>query len=122
MLSPAARQRYARHILLAEVGETGQQRLCIAQAQLPADADPRAASIARDYLERAGLSVETRPAAREPQLNREAVGKLAGDPALESAAAALLGALHAVEVIKAELELGQPLALTGVRLSAENGR
>ena len=120
MLSPAQKQRYARHLLLAEVGEAGQERLCHAAVQLPADADPRAAAVARAYLERAGIALASGgPHARGPQLNRDALRALAGDALLEPAAAALLGALHAVETIKAELGLGTPLQLPdGLQLRA----
>jgi hypothetical protein len=121
MLSPAARQRYARHLLLAEVGEAGQERLCHARIQLPVDTDPRAARVARDYLERAGLALHADDqGASRPQLNRAAVAALAGDPVLEPAAAALLGALGAVEAIKGELGLGIALELPAdLRLCAE---
>jgi hypothetical protein len=124
MLSPASKQRYARHLLLAEVGEAGQQRLCDAQVQLPVDADPRASCVARDYLERAGLVVHSgAQTALGVQLNQDAVRFLAGEPALEPAAAALLGALHAVEAIKAALGLGAPLELPAeLRLCAEAAR
>jgi hypothetical protein len=127
MLLPAERQRYARHLLLSEVGEAGQERLMRAAVQLPVDAAPRPAAVARDYLERAGMRPgnsdrSERPVRSpcDPQLNREAVRALAGDATLEPAAAALLGALYAVEAIKAELGLGAPLQLpAGLRLSAE---
>ena len=59
------------------------------------------------------------PHARGPQLNRDALRTLAGDALLEPAAAALLGALHAVETIKAELGLGTALQLPdGLQLRA----
>jgi hypothetical protein len=124
MLSPAAKQRYARHLLLAEVGEPGQERLCDAQACLPVDSDPRASRVARDYLERAGLSVRSRERdASRLQLNRDAIHALAGDPRLEPAAAALLGALAAVEAIKSELGLGVAFELpAGLQLCAERAR
>jgi len=127
MLSPAAKERYARHLLLAEIGEAGQQRLCSARVQLPAAADPRSARIAHDYLVRAGVAVQTDPQrerdAPRLQLSEDAVRALAGEPALEPAAAALLGALHAVEAIKSELGLGAPLELPpGLRLCAEGTR
>jgi sulfur-carrier protein adenylyltransferase/sulfurtransferase len=126
MLSPAQKQRYARHLLLAEVGEAGQERLCRASIQLPGDADPRAAAVAREYLERAGVSLHgaapVAPAvagAPHLQLNGDALYMLAGDPRLEPAAAALLGALYAVEAIKGELGLGAPLQLPdGLQLGA----
>jgi hypothetical protein len=119
MLSPADKQRYARHLLLAEIGETGQERLCAARVQLPADMDPRAATVARDYLERAGVGVDVAEAALAPSANRAAVAALAGDELFEPAAAALLGALHAVEQIKTQLAIGETLQLpVGLRLSA----
>lgn len=126
MLSPADRQRYARHLLLVEIGEAGQARLRAAPLQLPVDADPRASSVAREYLERAGVGEGAGErggtgGTAVPQLNRDAVRVFAGDPQLEHAAAAVLGALHAVEVIKAELGLGTPLQLpAGLQLAAES--
>ena len=63
------------------------------------------------------------PHARGPQLNRDALRTLAGDALLEPAAAALLGALHAVETIKAELGLGTALQLPdGLQLGAGGQR
>ena len=119
MLSAADKQRYARHLLLAEIGETGQERLCAARVQLPDDMDPRAAAIARDYLERAGVGVSAGDSALAPSADRAAVAALAGDPLLEHAAAALLGALHAVEQIKIQLAIGDALQLpVGLCLSA----
>jgi hypothetical protein len=119
MLSAADKQRYARHLLLAEVGEAGQERLCAAQVQLPVDMDPRAAQVARDYLKRAGVAIGSAGTAVALRVDRASAQALAGDQLLEPAAAALLGALLAVEQIKAQLGLGEPVQLSaGLQLSA----
>jgi hypothetical protein len=121
MLSAADKQRYARHLLLVEVGEAGQERLCAAQVELPADMDLRAAKVARDYLERAGVVVGSAGTAATAFADRAAVQALAGDALLEPAAAALLGALHAVEQIKMELGVGETVQLpAGLQLSARS--
>lgn len=124
MLSVADRQRFARHLLLAEVGEAGQERLCAAAVQLSGDTDPRVTAVARDYLERAGIAVtdgagSAAQSSPSPALTSADVHAFAGDSALEPAAAAVLGALHAVETIKRELALGAPLQLTaGLQLAS----
>jgi hypothetical protein len=110
MLDPAQRRRFARHLLLAEVGETGQARLGSTRVRVLAAADARAAAVARDYLERAGLLVLDASASdsvldvRLP--DRAGVRAIAGCPELEEAAAALAGAFAAVEAIKTVLAVG----------------
>jgi len=124
MLPASARQLYARHLLLAEIGEAGQTRLCAARVALPQRMDPRVAQVARDYLERAGLCVDAGSVEHEAGalLGQTAqLCALAGDASLEPAAGALLGALAAVEAIKAALQLGSPLQLqAGLSLCAEH--
>jgi len=109
MLSPAQKQRFARQLLLTEIGPSGQERLCASRVRVPPGADPRAGAVARDYLERAGVSVLSGDghANALPVPAAEAVRAIAGAPALEEAAAALCGALAAVEAIKAELGVGR---------------
>ena len=112
MLSSAQKRRYARHLLLAEIGEAGQERLCAARVRVPDAADARAMAVARAYLERAGLELSDGFDARgvEPG-DVKAVQALAGRPELEPAAAALLGAFAAVEAIKQVIGAGEPGAL-----------
>jgi hypothetical protein len=108
-LAEVDRRRFARHLLLAEIGQAGQARLCATRLRASEAADPRAAEVARDYLERAGVRVLT----HEEERGREAqalalpspaaVRALAGHLELEEAAAALAGAYAAVEAIKGAL-------------------
>src|SRR5262245_54051148 len=105
-MSPVERQLYARHLLLAEIGECGQECLCATQVTLPADADERAASLAGEYLQRAGVRVDESgrgaPGSLQVPLPPSAgVAALAQRPELLEAAAALAGAFAAVETIKA---------------------
>src|SRR4051812_46506448 len=51
------RVRYARQVLLPEVGSEGQVRLLAAQVRIGGVADEGAAAVAREYLERAGVRV-----------------------------------------------------------------
>jgi hypothetical protein len=110
MSSLAQRQRYARHLLLSEIGETGQARLCAARVRVRVTSDPRAVAVARDYLERAGLEVldagDAGAGLDVPVPDAQAVRVLAGGEALEEAGAALAGAFAAVEAIKAVLGVG----------------
>lgn len=114
-MTPQQRTRYARQLLLPEIGEQGQRGLCDTQALLPRDADPGAAGVAAEYLERAGLRVRagsdpaeaTPDAVRVPVASRPEVARWAGDEALEEAAAALAGAFAAVEAIKATVGTGE---------------
>jgi hypothetical protein len=111
-LSPQRKQRYARQVLLAEIGESGQLRLCEARVRIAPCSDPRAAAVATDYLQRAGLEM-TRDAATPELLLGDAVAidALSGASGFEHAAAALAGAFAAVEAIKAVLGAGQPARL-----------
>lgn len=123
------RRRFERHLLLAEIGEAGQARLCAARARLAPGADSRAAAVARDYLERAGVAVIEAQAARA-QADAEAIAlalpdaavlrSLAGRPELDEAAASLAGALAAVDAIKTALGIGSSPPLSpGLSLGAE---
>lgn len=122
-LTPQERGRYARHLLLPEIGLAGQERLVRARYRVAPSAPPLAAAFARTYLDRAGLREEasgaTQSAASDAgdapvalDLPDETVVRaVAGRPELEPAAAALVGALHAVEAVKRALELGTPMPL-----------
>jgi adenylyltransferase/sulfurtransferase len=108
-LSDAQRARYARHLLLPELGETGQLRLLAALARPGGAADAGALAVARGYLSRAGLGIATD--ARDTAValdipDGEAVVRLAGAPELVDAARALAGAFAAVEAIKAVAQIG----------------
>jgi len=119
MLSAADRKRYARHVLLTEIGIAGQARLLQSSVSLPTDADARAAEVATDYLQRAGMRVDASgaPAALS---GPDALRALAGRAELIEAAAALAGAFTAVEAIKRALGVGEPAGLpSSLTLSQE---
>jgi len=128
-LGAVDKRRHARQLLLAEIGERGQARLCATRVRLTGDGDLRAAAVARDYLERAGLQLRDGHEAsaqddgEEPRelaveiADSGALRVLAGRPELEEAAAALAGAFAAVEAIKGALDLAHPATLpAGVSL------
>lgn len=98
MLSPDDRRRYARQVLLPEIGEAGQRALLDGRARTESE-------IAALYLRRAGVTlgdggvdvtVAPRPSA----------------PALAEAERFLAGAFGAVEAIKAIVGIGEPGALS----------
>lgn len=112
MLTDADKAKYARQILLTELGVAGQERLGATRVHLAMDADPRAAEVARAYLDRAGVGAHAEDLERTvPVASASQVAQLAGDPALEDCAAWLLGAFAAVEAIKAAAGAGEPAAL-----------
>jgi sulfur-carrier protein adenylyltransferase/sulfurtransferase len=111
-LSDAQRTRYARHLLLPELGEAGQLRLLAASARPEGSPDAGALAVARDYLSRAGLRVSGEASAVALELpDADAVARLAGAPELAEAARALAGAFAAVEAIKAAAGIGSRGAL-----------
>lgn len=97
-----ALSRYARHLLLPQVGEAGQRRLLETALCVEGD-DAGVVKVAERYLLRAGVHVGEGESVRVA--SRAEVAAVAGHPALEPAARALLGALAAVEAIKATLGL-----------------
>ena len=114
-LNERERTRYARHLLLAEIGGAGQERLCASDASAAPQSDPRAARWALEYLLRAGVAV--RPGGTKVTLPSAAeLTTLGGAPELEEATAALAGAFAAVERIKAVLGAGQPGMLDAAAL------
>lgn len=109
MLDDRQRTLYARHLLLPEIGKEGQEALCAARVRAGADADAHALSVARDYLERAGVQVgETEGVALELPSASD-LGRI--DPALRDAIAAVAGAFAAVEAIKSIVGVGEPGSL-----------
>ncbi|MDB4972443.1 MAG: hypothetical protein JWN48_784 [Myxococcaceae bacterium] len=118
-LSERDRTRYARHLLLSQLGEAGQERLLAAAVHARADADPGALAVARCYLERAGVQVASRESllekgtsSAELDLGSSAdVTRIAGSSALEEATRALLGALAAVRAIQEAAALPASLPL-----------
>lgn len=101
-----AGSRFARHVMLAEIGARGQETLLAARYRVSASTDARVADVIHAYLGRAGMAPSEE--GREVAVPAD-VATLARDPRLESAAAFLLGALAAVEHVKSELGIGAPL-------------
>ena len=98
-LDATARRRYARQLLIGEIGEAGQLRLLDAGFRHGADGDVDATAVAAEYLERAGCSGDEAGAElRVP--NASAVLRFAGSLALREPAAVIIGAFSAVEHLK----------------------
>jgi hypothetical protein len=119
VLDADSKRRHARQLLLVEIGEAGQERLCQARFRIAHGADPRAAAVAEEYLLRSGM--QPAPVASPDDLalpGADAVARLAGDTVLQEAAAALLGAYAAVETIKHCVGAGSAAQLPdGLRLT-----
>ena len=126
-LTPEQKQRFARHLLLPEVGADGQLRLCEAKFSDVEELMPYANKIRGEYLSRAGMGLGRDPEPvpvpeQDPDPVRDPVPELVLDPVpdqdlepdldlpreLAVATAYLQGSLSAVESIKAALAL--PLA------------
>jgi hypothetical protein len=108
-LTDAQRARYARHLLLPELGELGQSRLLASVVRPNQDADPGALEVAHSYLSRAGLRIAME-GCEGPAMtlaSAAAVTRVAGAPELLEAARLLAGAFAAVEAIKAAAGIGQ---------------
>lgn len=86
MLTPEQKRLFVRHILLPEIGPSGQTRLCATSFDA---SDDYAGALRSRYLARAGLQGEDRLRAQ------------IGDPA-----DAVRGAFEAVEAIKRALGVG----------------
>jgi hypothetical protein len=97
--------RFARHYSLAEIGPEGQTRL--SSATVSVSGDPRAAAVAREYLERAGLTV--REGGEPISVERD-----------ELAAAWFAGAFAATETIKRVLGVGTPVEIPPYPLAGDD--
>lgn len=98
-LDAKARRRYARQLLLAEIGEVGQERLIASGFRGTADCEADAYAVAADYLERAGCFGNDEGAeVRVPPASE--VMRFAGNASLRESAALVLGAYSAVEHLK----------------------
>jgi hypothetical protein len=120
-LTDEQRVRYARHLLLPELGEAAQLRLLGSRVRFAVEAEAGAREVAGEYLRRAGVAVV-------PDVSHVdgggttlclALPSLRCDPALRDAAQALSGAFAAVEAIKALAGIGQPAQLDLDLLLAE---
>lgn len=110
MLTEAQIRRYARQVIVSELGQDGQARLCATRVAIHGrDAQPEVARVASDYLQRAGLAVVA--AADAPATLSVALpdaGQV--EPALRACADWLLGAWTAVETIKRVAGAGEAAA------------
>lgn len=123
MFTASERRLYVRQILLDEIGEAGQARVCAVRVTIPAGASARAGEVAGEYLARAGCGRAqiAGPEVAAPDQGAGGitapvpedafVAQLAGTPLLHDAAAALAGAFAAVECLKAIVGAGRPAAL-----------
>lgn len=114
MLDSHAKERFARHLLLSEIGERGQEKL--SNASFRVEGGSLEAQTAREYLLRAGLR-ETREAPSESSVIRASQRRSIAT--YEHAIAALEGAHNAVEVIKNVLSLGTPSRIVRDLLAPE---
>jgi predicted trehalose synthase len=83
-LSERDRVRYARQLLLPQLGEAGQERLLGARLYVSAQADPGALAVAQSYLARAGVPVIEAPSKRAA-LPRASEDLLPGEQTMERA-------------------------------------
>ena len=104
-LSPAAKQRYARQILLREIGEEGQARLLHARFGRDESSDSQAYGRAADYLRRAGCAEDCSAEPLRVPSSQSVDAFAGGEPRYREAAATVLGSLSAVEFLKDALEL-----------------
>ncbi|MAQ13293.1 MAG: hypothetical protein CMN30_00635 [Sandaracinus sp.] len=91
------RARFARQLLVPEIGEAGQAKLSATRFSVAALA-PEAAAVARLYLERAGLREG------DPDEVREAAREIPCAAGEDPAADALAGARFAVRTIRDTLD------------------
>jgi len=118
-LDAAARRRYARQLLLGEIGESGQERLLATEFRCGAEGDAEARAVAADYLKRAGCPVHERGATVHVP-TASAVMRFAGSAELREPAAAIMGAFSAVEHLKEVLGIAVASELPAeLRLSVE---
>ncbi|MDH3201618.1 MAG: hypothetical protein OEM15_12060 [Myxococcales bacterium] len=109
-LDATARRRYARQLLLSEIGEAGQERLCGAGFRRGVEGDADAYAVAAEYLRRAGCLESEGEGASVRVATTEAVMHFAGKASLRAPAVAVIGAFAAVEHLKEALGVGQPHA------------
>ena len=99
-LDATARRRYARQLLLGEIGEAGQERLSAAVFCRRAESDADAYAVAAEYLRRAGCRESESDGTPMRASSTDAVTHFAGSASLRAPAAAILGAFAAVEHLK----------------------
>ena len=105
-LDAAQRRRYARQLLVAEIGEPGQQCLLAARFRPDRRCDPDAYAVAAEYLERAGLCFDAH-SEHVKVADPQSVVRLAGTAELSKPAAVIAGAFAAVEHLKEVLGIAE---------------
>lgn len=107
-LDATARRRYARQLLLGEIGEVGQERLFAAGFRRGTESDADAYAVAAEHLRRAGCRESEADGTPIRTPTADAVTYFAGSASLRAPAAAILGAFAAVEHLKEVLGVGEP--------------
>ena len=101
-------QRYARHVLLPDVGGVGQRRLLAVAARVDLDGDLAAAVAAATYLAAAGVGTlvlggdAARPVTAADVARAVALGAAVVAAPLAAAVAARLGAINPDVVVRAD--------------------
>ena len=120
LLAPQ-KERYARHLLLPEIGVQGQMRLCNSTFAAASTIDSADREVCAEYLKRAGLKSNENGASGEGEDSaavtmaiiagdvREAIRCISDDPALKHALSFFLGSVCAVETIKDALAKRRPV-------------
>lgn len=104
-LSNRDRARYARHLQVPELGESGQERLLATKVRFAPTAHPFVAEVASAYLEASGVRVARADERGFPVILATCadVGRSAGRAELEHVQAALAGTLAALDVVRGVL-------------------
>ena len=108
-LDPATKRRYLRQLLLSEIGESGQVRLLAAAFYRGVDCRPDEYDVAAEYLRRAGCTESDDSGSPVHGSVDGAVTALVDELGGGPPAAAVIGALSAVEHLKQSLSIGKPL-------------
>ena len=104
-LSNRERERYSRHLLVPELGESGQERLLATKVRFAPSAHAFVSEVATAYLEASGVEVARHDERGVPVMLASArcVAQCAGRPELEQVEAAVLGTLAALDVVRGVL-------------------
>jgi hypothetical protein len=106
VLDDLSLQRFARQVLLPEIGERGQEALCATSAAV-SGGDAGARTVCVEDLARAGVVTSGSPGVPVSVPSSTALLELAGADALREAAAWLAGSFAAVETIKRVVHAGR---------------
>ena len=108
-LDPATKRRYLRQLLLSEIGESGQARLLATEFCRGADCGREEYDVAAEYLRRAGCTESDSFGSPVHARVEGTVKALVDELGRGTPAAAVIGALSAVEHLKQSLSIGRPL-------------